>query len=189
MRQFFYLLLLLLPCVAMAADSTSSKPIVTQKIVYKTAKASEIYFVWTMDNWKIPENKYQPKGTYVKDGMAYTKMHGSKDSFDITLKLPKGIYIDFMIWASKDIAGDSLQGWDNNWGSNYNFYIDGKNKTKTITDEKLGIAEKVIPKEKPFNILEKSWTIFTAGIFIFFIALVIKILKTKAVFGRHGIIL
>lgn len=180
MRQLFYLLILPLPYAAIAADSTTLKPIVTQTIVYKTAKASEVYFVWTMENWKIPDKIFQPAGTYTLNGMVYTKMNGSKDSFDVTLKLPKGIYIDFMIWASKDVAGDSLQGWDNNWGSNYNFYIDGKNKTKTITDEKLGIAKKDKPKEKPFNILEKGWTIFTAGILIFFIALIIKFLKNKS---------
>ena len=88
---------------------------VKQRINYITDKGSEVYLVWTMDNWKTPEEKYRTGGTYINNGMAYSPMTKSKDSFYINLNLPKGIYIDFMIWVSKDRKGNPSESWDNNW--------------------------------------------------------------------------
>jgi arylsulfatase A-like enzyme len=155
------LLLFLLAPFLSIADTTTVKPLVSHQVVYKTQKASEVYLVWTMDNWKIPDIKFQPSKTYVNNGMAYSKMSGNKDSFSIDLQLPKGIYMDFMIWASKDLKGDSIQGWDNNWGNSYNVFVDGKKTKTTLTDEKLYIAEKAKPKQ--FNLLEHGSTILWIG--------------------------
>src|SRR5438046_1951946 len=130
MKKLYLLIYAMLPLIVYAYDSTQTKEIVPQQIIYKTNQASEMYLVWAMNNWKVPEKKFQPAGTYVKDGMAYTKMEGVKDSFFVNLQLPPGIYIDFMFWATKDSLGQEADGWDNNWGTNYNYYIRNKPEIK-----------------------------------------------------------
>ena len=75
-----------MPLTVIAEDSTSAKPLITQTIVYNTAKASEVYLVWDLDNWKtVPEKQFWPKGTFLKKGMAWSPMQGNKDSFSISI--------------------------------------------------------------------------------------------------------
>ncbi|MEO6221508.1 MAG: sulfatase-like hydrolase/transferase [Ginsengibacter sp.] len=155
--------------------------LVDQNIVYKTSQLNEIYLVWTMDNWKIPEKKYQPEGTYVKDGMAYTKMIGQKDSFNINLRLQKGMYIDFMLLGTMDSTGKIAEAWDTHWGQNYNVYISGDGKSKIIDDSKLAfvLAEK---KQKIFHILEEGKLIFFIAIALFILSLILLALRRRKIY-------
>jgi arylsulfatase A-like enzyme len=166
--------------IQLFAQNTAPPEIVEQKIVYKTSKASEVFLVWTMDNWKVPTKEYQLPGTYIKNGMAYSNMGSNNGQFEITLRLPKGIYMDFMIWASKDAEGKEVEGWDNNWGSSYNLYIDGKNESRLITDEKLSIVAKQEIKEKPTNLLEKGGLVLSIGAVILLIGLSLKLITGRS---------
>jgi hypothetical protein len=170
--------ILLLTCEYSFADSTSTKPVVTQSIVYKTIKAGEMYLVWTMDGWKVPAKEFQLPGTYINNNMAYTKMNAAGDSFVVDLKLPKGIYIDFMFWASKDRQGKAADQWDNNWGTNYNFFVDGIN-TASFGDAKLYMADN---GARDFNILEKGWVVFVSGLILLLATISWSIIKRKKLY-------
>ena len=178
MKGNFCLLMFLLFSSSAFADSASIKPLVSQTIVYKTEKASEVYFIWTMTDWALPQKKYQPEESYIHNNMAYSLMKGNKDSFSIDLKIPAGTYLNYMFWASKDIKGDSAEGWDTNWGQNYNYYVSEKTTPKIVNDEKLSFAEKVVKiakeKKRTFSIFEEGKNIFYISLAFLTIAFVIQ---------------
>lgn len=155
-----YILLLSLIVSGFFNQGISQDTLIKQRINYKTDKAKEVYLVWAMDNWKTPDQKFWTKGTYINNGMAYSPMQKTNNNYFIELKLPKGIYMDFMIWVSKDKEGHASESWDNNWGANYNLFIDGAEKEQVLTDEKLYVVEKV---SKPFSFLENGWIILLGG--------------------------
>ena len=151
--------------------------LVTQTIVYKTKQAGEMYLLWAMNNWKIPEEKYWPAGTFIKEGVAYTKMNAIKDSFFVDLKLPKGIYIDFMFWVSKNNKGEDADGWDTYWGQNYNYFISPKPKIKIVNDEKLAFVVK--EKKRTFSILEEGKNILYISLIVLIIVLIVQFFRMK----------
>jgi arylsulfatase A-like enzyme len=175
-RNLLYIMIVISPAAAVASDTIPVASSVFQPIIYKTTKASEVYFVWTMNNWKVPDEDYHPAGTFIKNGMAFTKMNGSKDSFYVNLPILKGNYIDFMFWATKDRKGDSLEAWDNNWGSSYNFYVDGKGEKKILSDEKLYVVQKEAPKKLEFKLLYQGSFVLIAGVIVLLFSLSIKVI-------------
>jgi hypothetical protein len=63
--------------------------LITQTINYTTAKAGEVYMVWTQDYWKtVPEKRYWPEHTQLKGKMLYTKMTPNNGSFSTNIALP-----------------------------------------------------------------------------------------------------
>src|SRR5438874_11469415 len=108
--------------------------------------------------------------------MVYTKMKGPKNNLSVDLQLPKGVYINFMFWVSKDSSGKKADGWDTNWGGNYNFYVDGKINPKIINDEKLSFVTAEV-KERHFNILEEGITVLIYVLIILAAAFAIQFLK------------
>ena len=162
-----------------AAPCQTSDTLVTQQIIYKTSKAKEMYLVWAMDNWKVPDEKYRLPGTYINNGMAYSKMYASGDSFIIVLKLPKDIYIDYMFWASKNEKGEDAEGWDNFWGQNYNLYIAANPKPKFADDEKLAFVVK--ENTRDFSILNEGRSVLFISLTILGIAFIFQYLQIKKI--------
>ena len=173
------LVLLLLVSEIAYGDSTTPKSLVAQTIVYKTTRAKEMYLVWTINGWKVPEEKFWLPGTYINNNMAYSKMKALGDSFSITLSLPKGIYIDYMFWASKNEKGEDADGWDNFWGQNYNLYIAAYPKPKFAGDEKLAFVVK--ENTRHFSILNEGRSILFISLTIMGIAFIFQYLQIKII--------
>ncbi|MGZ8551323.1 MAG: hypothetical protein ACXWV2_11700, partial [Chitinophagaceae bacterium] len=47
---------------------------ITQEIRYSCPEATEVYIVWGINNWQMPESKNIPPGSYIKDNLVYTSM-------------------------------------------------------------------------------------------------------------------
>lgn len=173
MRGAVLVLFTILPIYS-RADTVDSKKIIPQTIVYKTAHASQVDFVWTMTDWVLPEKRYQPQNTIIKDGMAYSTMEGSTDSFYLTLNVPVGTYLNYMIRVSADENKNAVDWWDTNWGMNYNHYVDGKYRVKIVNDEKLAI---VTAQKPPFNLLNSGWTVLSVGFILFLFSFLFILIK------------
>ena len=72
----FYLLLFFTATflINASAQNSGDKKFISQKFVYKTAQADEVYMVWATDYWKTPAKKFWPKNTHLQDKFAYTKL-------------------------------------------------------------------------------------------------------------------
>lgn len=162
MKQFCFFILFaaLLASPALADTAQVHMPLTKQTISYRTTKANEMFLVWAMDNWKLPQKQFQPVGTIEKDGMAHTPMQRSGNDFEVGLNLPAGTYIDFMFRATKDSNDAATDSWDVNWNSKYNFYVDGNQPIKRFNDEKLYILPSATP---PFNIMTRGVLVLAAG--------------------------
>src|SRR5206468_3180663 len=70
----FYLLLFYITAffINTSAQNDENKGMVSQKFVYKTAQAGEVYIVWATDYWRTPAKQFWPKNTYLQDKFAYT---------------------------------------------------------------------------------------------------------------------
>jgi arylsulfatase A-like enzyme len=135
--------------VANAQQSPDS--IVGQTITYHTSKATEVYLVWGIDNWaKPPAKEFQPTNTFIKRDMAWSKMVGTKDSFSIFVRSPKGTVMNFMFWVTKDSAGRSTDGWDTYGEQTYSSDFD-RNKQVKMNDDALWLPS------NEFDILNSGW--------------------------------
>jgi arylsulfatase A-like enzyme len=173
---------LLLSCIILliVLPGYASDSLINYSFKYVTPKASEVYLVWTMNGWQVPAKNFQPEGTFVKDGMAYTKLNGSRDSFEITLKLPGRSYLDLMIYVPVDIKGDSVEGWDNNWEGGYNIYIDEKNTVTRLTDSKLAVTAKPKTQQRAFNLLKNGWIVLTVGASLLIAIIILSLFRRSA---------
>lgn len=161
----YYFLVVLLFSYLQSDSKEKKDSIVTQTINYHTTQGKEVYIVWSLNYWKdVPEKKYWPENTFLKDGMAYTKMSSQTNFFSTTLRLPVRTYITYMIYIPIDDEGDSTDGWDTYGPLFYssNFLED---KTVDMKDDALWMPE----KKKGFDILRSGLKI----LIIFFIISVI----------------
>ncbi len=164
----FYLLLFYIAGFFISASAQNGeKAIVSQKFVYKTAKAGEVYIVWATDYWRTPDKKFWPKNTYLQDKFAYTKLIEQGDSFYTSITLPYNSRLDYFFWIPKSKTGKKVNGWDTNLKSDYTSNFT-ENKIIELNDSKLYIE---YPK---FTILSAgaqfliiSLVLFLSVIFLF----------------------
>lgn len=55
MKKILPVIILYIFCLQSYADSTRNHSVITQRIVYHTAQAGEVYLVWGIDKWKEPK--------------------------------------------------------------------------------------------------------------------------------------
>lgn len=160
----FYLLLLFTAAflINTSAQNNGNKKFISQKFVYKTAQADEVYMVWATDYWRTPSKKFWPKDTHQQDKFASTKLVRQGNSFHTSIILPYNSRIDYFFWVPKNNKGEKIIGWDTNLKSNYtsNFTED---KTIELNDSKLYIE---YPK---FSILSAGTLFFILSLLLFLI--------------------
>jgi phosphoglycerol transferase MdoB-like AlkP superfamily enzyme len=162
------------------ADSTDKQNLITQKFVYHASTAGEIYMVWGLKNWNLPENKYWPKSTFIKDNLAYSPMAGKTDSFCITISLQRGSQINFWFLKSKDRNGKKSNELDNYGGMNY-YSVFVKDETIRFNDHALS------PVIKYYLLHSGLLMSLASGILVFFLIWIsgrtLKFRKTYFVTG------
>jgi len=135
----FYLLLFYTAVFFISASAQNGeKGMISQKFVYKTAKAGEVYIVWATDYWRTPAKKFWPKNTYLQDKFAYTKLIEQGDSFYTSITLPYNSRLDYFFWIPKSKTGKKVNGWDTNLKSDYTSNFT-ENKIIELNDSKLYI--------------------------------------------------
>jgi arylsulfatase A-like enzyme len=160
----FYLLLFFTAAflINASAQNDANKKFISQKFVYKTAKADEVYIVWTTDYWRTPAKKFWPKNTHLKDKFAYTKLIRQGNSFYTSIILPYNSRVDYFFWVPKNNKGEKIIGWDTNSKSDYTSNFT-ENKTIEINDSKLYIE---YPK---FTILSAGTPFLIISLLLFLI--------------------
>ena len=88
-----------------SAQNGADKRLISQKFVYKTAQADEVYIVWATDYWRTPAKKFWPKNTHLQDKFAYTKLVQQGNSFYASITLPYNSRIDYFFGYQKTIKG------------------------------------------------------------------------------------
>jgi len=145
-----------------SAQNDANKKFISQKFVYKTAKADEVYMVWATDYWRTPAKKFWPKNTHLKDKFAYTKLTRQGNSFYTSILLPYNSRVDYFFWVPKNNKGEKIIGWDTNSKSDYTSNFT-ENKTIEINDSKLYIE---YPK---FTILSAGTPFLIISLLLFLI--------------------
>jgi hypothetical protein len=159
-----YLLLLFTAAflINASAQNGTDKKFISQKFVYKTAQADEVYIVWDTDYWRTPPKKFWPKNTHLQDKFAYTKLTRQGNSFYTSIILPYNSRVDYFFWVPKNNKGKKIIGWDTNRKSDYTSNFT-ENKTIEINDSKLYIE---YPK---FSILSAGAPFFILSLLLFLI--------------------
>ncbi len=132
----------------------TSDTLITQKITYYTSHAGQMYMVWDINGWTLPEKRFWNEKSFLKDGMVWSKMKGDKDSFVINITLPRNMQLDFMFWIPINPSGDSTNGWDTYGDQTYSSKF-VEHKTMNMDDRALWM-----PSKKEFNIFEHGWRYF-----------------------------
>ena len=160
--RFYLLLFYTIVFFISASAQNGEKGMISQKFVYKTANAGEIYIVWATDYWRTPAKKFWPKNTYLQDKFAYTKLIEQGDSFYTSITLPYNSRLDYFFWIPKSNKGEKIIGWDTNFKSDYTSNFT-ENKIIEVNDSKLYIE---YPK----------FTILSAGAQFLIISLVLSLI-------------
>src|SRR6476661_3316411 len=115
MRFLLSLLLVLSGSFLMAAgNDTAATPNVTQEIRYLAPEASEVYMVWGINNWSLPDRAQWPQGSFIKDNLLYTPMTHKGIGFSSKLNLQANTMVDYVFWVTQGPAGKSVDVWDTN---------------------------------------------------------------------------
>ena len=146
--------------IAKASDTLD----VVHTIGYKTKNASEVTLVWGINEWKLPDEKYRPPDSYVKNGILYTVLSGSTDSFYINLNLPENTYINYIFWCSKDLNGKEDDYWDKNSGQNYNAFVNSNVSSKIHIDKDSHLRY-------PFDLYSWAWKLLVISLVLLLLIL------------------
>src|SRR6476646_11856476 len=110
----FILFILLFPSAWAEGITAVETPDVQQDIVYVSPEASEVYIVWGINNWSLPESSSRPEGSFVKDKLLYTPMHKKGNSFSVSLKVKQNTMVDYVFWITSGPVSKPVDVWDVN---------------------------------------------------------------------------
>ena len=103
------------------------KKLVHKQITYTAGEIAEAYIVWGVNDLLTPAEKYQPPGSYLKDGMVYNKMQQNKDTFSIDISLPNGYTLNYWIRLTKNNKGESIDLWRSGDQNTFNVHFTAYN--------------------------------------------------------------
>ncbi len=83
-----------------------------QEIVYRNSNASEVYMVWGVNYMQTPPKQFVPAGSYVKNGVVYTKMNNIDGAFRVKIGLPYNTILNYWMRQTKDRQGNTTDIWD-----------------------------------------------------------------------------
>lgn len=153
--------------VAEAKDNVYSESLnSTQEIRYVSSEATQVYFVWGMNNWSIPSEDCRPKGSFIKDYLVYTPMEKTSYGFFIRLKVPSGTLIDYVFYIKTGPAGKLVEVWDTNVGSSSDYHLLAVNDNIVVINSLVNVMPKV-----PLTILDFSIPFLSLSATLFFLLL------------------
>jgi arylsulfatase A-like enzyme len=90
------------------------KPMVKQEIRYVSGEATEVYMVWGINNWNIPDEQSRPEGSFIKENLLYTPMKKKPYGFSSELNVPLHTIVNYVFWITAGPAGKAVDVWDIN---------------------------------------------------------------------------
>lgn len=153
---------------------------ITQEIRYSAADASEVYIVWGINNWQLPENKNIPKGSYIKDNLIYTSMVKDEEKFSVNIEAPPGAVIDYVFWIRKGLYDKQADVWDTNAPNQKDYHTYVTDNTIALVESKI----KVRPKE-PLSILDFAYMFLAASTIAYCIIYCIQKFWIKRTLEKH----
>jgi lipoteichoic acid synthase len=183
MRKHNAIVLIFLICGGLQAtvEKAAERPAVwlKQEIRYTCEGASEVFLVWGINNWQVPDSVSRPAGSYLKDGLLYTPMRKEEGLFSAELKVKQNTLIDYTFWITKgprDFAADT---WD---GKKPGDSVSKQNARHSLClENNIALVESALVA-KPVNeltVLDFSGRMASVAILLLFTVLVIKRTRYK----------
>ncbi len=95
--------------------SPVSSDIIEHEIRYQNKSATEVYLVYGINNWQLPNKELLPAGSFVKDQLVYVQMQrGKAEYFAAKVRAAPGSLIDYVFWITKGPLGEGTDVWDLN---------------------------------------------------------------------------
>ncbi|MDF2437809.1 MAG: Lipoteichoic acid synthase 2 [Bacteroidota bacterium] len=168
MKRTGLLILLFLQIFILAADTNpETSPVVQQDILYVCKDASEVYLVWGINNWALPEESLRPEGSFVKDKLLFTPMKQKGNGFVASLKVLPNTMVDYVFWISGGPAKKPVDLWDLNVAPQKDYHTWSVSSNMVMVNSKVNVR----PKE-PISVLDFAvpiLSICTTLMLLFFI--------------------
>lgn len=144
MKRVVFLFLALLNLTHLFGEESKATPSleVQQDIVYLSKEASEVYIVWGINNWNIPEEALRPEGSYIKDNLIYTPMHKKGHSFTVSFKVKQNTMIDYVFWITAGPAAKPVDMWDVNVLPQKDYHTFSSNTNTVLVNSKVSARPK-----------------------------------------------
>ncbi|MEM7028481.1 MAG: sulfatase-like hydrolase/transferase [Chloroflexota bacterium] len=105
------------------------------EIRYHLPEASEVFFIWGIDGWRLLPDTLLPEGTFVANGLMNTPMRREQDTFVATVQVPSGSNVNYAFTITKkhdDIAIEPI--WD---GDDYEIWVADDQVAEMVSDVQL----------------------------------------------------
>jgi lipoteichoic acid synthase len=118
--------------------------LVRQQIRYQCEDAREVYLVWGINSWRIPDSGFWPEGSFIRDKRVYTAMRQVEGGFAADILLPHGTMTDYAFRITQGPGGTGADVWDRNVSplTDYHTYA-GHHQTVVVNP-----AAEIIPFEQ-----------------------------------------
>lgn len=168
MRTLLTFLVVLSGTFLTAGESDSTARNVMQEIRYLAPEASEVYLIWGINNWNIPDASVRPEGSFIKDKLLYTPMKHKGTGFSAVLSLQENTMVDYVFWITQGPAGKAVDVWDTNKSPQKDYHSLAANTNTVLITSKANAR----PKEA-LSILDFAGPLlsFSATIFFFFMVI------------------
>lgn len=118
-RLKFLLIAILFTSIASAGETS-------RQIRYHAPVANEVFMVWGINDWQLPENVKKIPDSFIKKSLVYTKMKKEGGDFVISISLPKTASLNFCFWITKGPFNTKMDLWDTNFnGDNKSYFLAG----------------------------------------------------------------
>jgi lipoteichoic acid synthase len=164
-KLFFLIIVLqLFSSATIVYAENADNNLVTQEILYVSPEASEVYLVWGINNWNLPDSSLMADGSYIKNNLVYTRMEKKKSGFNVALQLQPNTMIDYIFWITRGPAKKEVDVWDLNKPQKDYHTLAGNNAVTVKSNVKIRPIDII-------SILDFAKSIAGISVLILFLAL------------------
>ncbi|MBA3664164.1 MAG: sulfatase-like hydrolase/transferase [Bacteroidetes bacterium] len=176
MKKFYFLICFFSLLGNIRSLNSADTLLIGQEIRYACEDATEVYFVWGINQWRKQDKNLWPEGTYEKGVLLSTPMKRVNGFFTIDFKVKPNTLIDYVFWITKGPKEVPSDIWDVNTPPFKDYHTLVLNDNVTILQSKLDVR----PKQQ-LTILNYGSTMLLLG----FIGLALIYWREKFVVGRE----
>jgi lipoteichoic acid synthase len=180
MKKILRIISLLL-CFACEAAESVEAPFVKQAICYDCADAREVYLVWGLDNWQLPQKNLWPAGSFLKGGLLYSPMFATGRTFTQQLKVPAGSKVDYVFWITRGPRDIACDVWDLNRLPQEDYHSLAINDNTTLIRSNVRVSSK-----QQLSIVHYGRNWLAAACLLALVLMLVRKNKLRAVVLRPG---
>ncbi|MBJ7880184.1 LTA synthase family protein [Gelidibacter salicanalis] len=94
------------------AGLNSKLSILEKEINYIAPQSGSVYLAWSIEDLPLGELAALNDNTKLTDGLLYTPMYASGDTFKIKIKIPQNYKLNYNFWITKNKQGHYIDYWD-----------------------------------------------------------------------------